>query len=256
MLSGLQFSGRILLVEDNPDNQRVLSYHLRRLGLEFELAENGLIAVEKAMSSTFDLILMDMQMPVLDGYGATSSLRRANYNRPIIALTAHAMKEDRDRCLRVGCDEYLTKPLDLEQFLKILTNYLAPGEGHPPAVTSQGQTLIISPIHRKETGAIQSLFQADPSLRPMIREYIEGLPQRVSDLWASLRSSDLGRLESLAHQTKGVGGMYGFPGLTEIAALIEDAVREGHETKLLEELVHEFAEHVHQIRLGSPDLEA
>lgn len=102
----------VLVVEDVIDNQMLTKLYLARKGMKVQFANNGLEGVEKAMAGAFDVILMDMQMPVMDGYTATRQLREKGYHKPIIALTAHAMKEDRERCLAAGCDDYLTKPLD------------------------------------------------------------------------------------------------------------------------------------------------
>ncbi|MGE3819629.1 MAG: ATP-binding protein, partial [Isosphaeraceae bacterium] len=112
--AGSKVSGRILLAEDSPDNRRVILYHLNKAGLEVAVAENGRLAVERVLAGgpPFDAILMDMQMPEMDGYAAAASLRHSGYPGPIIALTAHAMHGDRERCMAAGCSHYLTKPVE------------------------------------------------------------------------------------------------------------------------------------------------
>jgi CheY-like chemotaxis protein/anti-sigma regulatory factor (Ser/Thr protein kinase) len=123
-----KFRGRALLVDDVPVNRRLIGILLERAGLSVESAENGLEAVQKALGllalgEPYDVVFMDMQMPVLDGYGAVQELRRGGYKLPIVALTAHAMSGDRERCLEAGCDGYLTKPVDrtaLGQTLEML----------------------------------------------------------------------------------------------------------------------------------------
>ncbi|MFT3685493.1 MAG: ATP-binding protein [Phycisphaerales bacterium] len=112
-----RLSGRVLLAEDGIDNQRLIATILRRAGADVTVVENGLQAIEAATNAAragtpFGLIFMDMQMPVLDGYSAASRLRAEGYRGPIVALTAHAMASDRDRCIRAGCDDYMTKPVD------------------------------------------------------------------------------------------------------------------------------------------------
>jgi signal transduction histidine kinase/ActR/RegA family two-component response regulator len=121
--------GRILLAEDGPDNQRLISHHLRKAGAQVTIAENGARAVEMALAAVaageaFGMIFMDMQMPELDGYGATAKLRSRGYATPIVALTAHAMASDREKCLRAGCTDYLTKPVDRTLLLGMATKYL------------------------------------------------------------------------------------------------------------------------------------
>ncbi len=103
---------RVLVVEDTPDNQILIKRLLTMRGAEVELANNGKEGCEKALSNNFNIVIMDIQMPIMNGYDAIHYLRSKNYRRPIIALTAHALREDRESCFRVGCDEHLTKPIN------------------------------------------------------------------------------------------------------------------------------------------------
>ncbi len=128
--------GRILLVEDGEDNRKLISLTLQKGGLEVECAENGAIGVEAALralreNDPFDVILMDMQMPVLDGYGAAARLREAGYDGPIVALTAHAMRGDREKCIAAGCDDFATKPINRKELMTTLLSYLRKAPDRP-----------------------------------------------------------------------------------------------------------------------------
>ncbi|MCF8370404.1 MAG: response regulator [Bacteroidales bacterium] len=120
---------RVLLVEDNPINQKVAGIYLQRLGFDMEIAENGKIGVEKFSHNDYDIILMDINMPVMDGFQATFLIREIEKNKKmgtrtsIVAVTANAMKGDRERCLQVGMDHYISKPYlpsDLERAFQAL----------------------------------------------------------------------------------------------------------------------------------------
>ncbi|MBX3039224.1 MAG: response regulator [Bdellovibrionaceae bacterium] len=115
---------RILIVDDTPDNRFLIERILTRRGFSVEHAENGEEGVQKALSQNFDLILMDVQMPVMDGYTAVRTLRAQNYSKPIIAVTAHAMKGDRASCLAAGYSDYLTKPIQVNEFMTVLEQHL------------------------------------------------------------------------------------------------------------------------------------
>jgi len=136
-------SARVLLCEDGPDNQRLIAFLLEKAGARVALAENGLAGLEEALRARdagepFDVILMDMQMPVLDGYRATRRLREEGYQGPIIALTAHAMAHDRQKCLDAGCDDYVSKPIRREDLLATVALHATGGRKSAPSAPTTG----------------------------------------------------------------------------------------------------------------------
>ena len=114
---------KVLLAEDSPDNQLLIQYILRKTGAKLECTNNGAECLERALNGDHDLVLMDIQMPVMDGYQTTTALRSTGYSKPIIALTAHAMKEDRNRCLEAGCNTHLTKPINAEDLIQTISTW-------------------------------------------------------------------------------------------------------------------------------------
>ncbi len=113
----------ILIVDDANDNRILMEHFLKGVGAKTDFAGDGQEAIDKATSKEFQIVLMDIQMPVLDGYSAAIELRRQGYKKPIIALTAHALKEDRERSIKAGCDDHITKPIDRVQLLKLISQY-------------------------------------------------------------------------------------------------------------------------------------
>ena len=132
----VQLSARVLLADDNGDTRRVMMLRLATAGFAVTPAPNGQVAVDRALAAQaagrpFDVILMDIEMPVLDGYEATRTLRGAGYRHPIIAVTAHTSPEDREECLRFGCDDYIAKPIDWPR----LTTLIAACANHALTMT-------------------------------------------------------------------------------------------------------------------------
>jgi response regulator RpfG family c-di-GMP phosphodiesterase len=171
---------------------------------------NGRIAVDLARNQKFDLILMDMQMPELDGYGATSELRRRGINVPIIALTAHAMNDDRNKCIAAGCTDYLTKPLDTELLLKALAKYLNAATGETSAKSCP-----------EASGSIRSRFAGDVQMQEVVSRFVSALPGRVRELQKLLKENNRSELRLAVHRLKGAGGGYGFSCISELAAALE-----------------------------------
>jgi CheY-like chemotaxis protein len=220
----VRLRGRVLLAEDGEDNQDLLSTHLREAGAEVVIAANGRLAVEMASRERFDLILMDMQMPVLDGYGATAALRDAGVKTPIVALTANAMAEDRARCLAAGCTDYLPKPVERLQLLSIAACYM----GHVPLSPEDEAAERAKAAQNKPRQDVQApagAVASNPKYKALLDKFIARLPERVATMSRLLDEHNMTELERAVHQLKGAGHGYGFTGITEIAARAEQRIR-------------------------------
>jgi len=219
--SEIYLRGRILLVEDGADNQRLLRMQLTSAGGSVLSALDGQMAVDLATTQPFDLILMDMQMPVMDGYAATIELRRRGLTIPIIALTAYAMAEDRAKCLASGCNAYLSKPVDEETLLAAVNEYLGkrvPGGSAgslPPSAVDYG------------SGLIKSSLAGDPRMMKIIPLYVDRLPDKVRKILELLDHHDLVELQRVIHDLVGTAGGYGFAPVSPPARRAEQSIRGG-----------------------------
>ena len=207
---------RVLLAEDGIDNQRLIQSVLSKAGAEVEIAKNGKIAVDRAGAAPFDLILMDIQMPEMDGYQATRKLREQGVTIPIIALTAHAMSGDREKCLAAGCTAYVAKPITHRQLIATVMQHTGRQNG------GGGQE--VTARQEDQAGQVlQSEFTDDADLVEVIDQFVADLPGRVQQMREAVANGCFQDLQRLAHQLKGVGGSYGYPALTDAVKPLEDA---------------------------------
>jgi signal transduction histidine kinase/DNA-binding NarL/FixJ family response regulator len=229
-----KIAARVLLAEDGPDNQILVMTHLRRAGADVTVAANGRIAVELARAAVeagapFDLILMDMQMPEMDGYTATATLRKEGYQSAIVALTAHAMEGDREACIAAGCDDYLTKPIDRDKLLRTVARY---GEKTRAAIESGDTILATSAFISAPDAPLLSELANDPDVADMVAAFVGVASSRADAVVAALAQGDTPTIRRLVHQLKGAAGGYGFPSITEQAKAVEEALAGGDQVRV------------------------
>jgi CheY-like chemotaxis protein len=198
-----ELRGHILLVDDSSDNQKLIKLLLSTSMLDVDSADNGKSAVELALTSEYDLILMDIQMPVMDGIEATKLLRATGYDKPIIALTANAMQEERNLYLKIGCNDFLSKPIDRNAFFSLLAKYLQSGSSDDEPSSDYEQSY----LQLKE-------------------DFLQGLPDRSERIATAVNNNDTGLAVKETHKLKGIAGAYGFPEITTLAGILERALRE------------------------------
>jgi len=202
---------RILLAEDSPDNCTIALAYLEDTPYRIDVAETGAIACQMFKAGRYDLVLMDRQMPVMDGLTATRTIRgweKANDRAPtpIIALTASALKGDRETCLAAGCTAYLTKPIKQDVLLQAIRDYSAPARPPAPVLEPEDKT----------SRASRRLAERTPA-------YLQNCRQNVVDLDDALDRSDFEAVVILGHNLRGSGGGFGFQTITEIGAALERA---------------------------------
>jgi CheY-like chemotaxis protein/HPt (histidine-containing phosphotransfer) domain-containing protein len=205
----------VLVVDDGETNRKLIRLLVERSGAKVRTAENGQMALDLAGGAVFDVILMDMQMPVMDGYTATTTLRERGFAGPIIALTAHAMKGDRQKCEEAGCSGYLTKPIDAEQLLKALAECKAAGR------SARRTDRVRSPMAGDVQPIRSQLPTHDDELRAIVSEFLDTLDDKLSAMQTAWDQADCDELAQLAHWLKGAGGTVGFGCFTDPATKLE-----------------------------------
>ncbi len=230
---------RVLVVDDGDANRELVTLVLEEVGLQVDGAENGQIGVDKALQTDFDIILMDMQMPVMDGQTATRHLRQQGLQTPIIALTAHAMKGFEQEIMAAGCSGYLTKPIDIDGLLQVLADLLGGQrsvDDEGATVTAPPESIPSMPTHPTiesptvdepaDTDApIVSRLATNPRFRPIIEKFVTRLHEQLETMSTAWENRDLTELASLAHWLKGAGGTVGFDEFTEPASNLEQLAK-------------------------------
>ncbi len=228
---------RILLVEDNAVNQEVACEILKGAGCRVDVADNGKLGVEAARTGAYDLVLMDCQMPVMDGYEASRALRAAGItDLPIIAMTANVQHGDRERCLEAGMSDHVGKPIELNELFSTLARWLPErGEQPPPAAPDSA------------TEATDTDLQADDIVLPgldvpayldrmgigpgtylrLLRRFVEDQQDAIQQLRDTIDAGDLTRGTRLAHSLRGAAGNLGIERIAAIAAELETAIGQG-----------------------------
>jgi len=201
---------RILVVEDGEDNQRIITFLLEEAGASVSIANNGELGVQQARrardsNQPHDLILMDLQMPVMDGYEATRELRRLGFQTPIIALTAFATSRDQENCQRAGCDDFLSKPIEPERFLSTLERHLGHSRGPVDVSTDENRRVV-------------STLAGNSRFAPLLTQYLARIPETIELIEEAWERGDSERLLRCVHQLKGAAGGYGFPQVTKLAS--------------------------------------
>jgi PAS domain S-box-containing protein len=225
----------VLVVDDGPENRELVRLVLEEAGLKVHEAENGQIAVDMVAQRQFAVVLMDMQMPVMDGYTATRILREQGRDLPIIALTANAMKGFEQEVLAVGCSAYLTKPVDIDKLLEMLAGMMG------------AERCLIEPLNisdampiKEDTPSevaearlpVKSRLADHPRLRSVVRKFALQLGERMQAFEQARAKAAYDELAGLAHWLKGAAGTVGFDTFTEPARALEQAAKDGNKEQV------------------------
>jgi signal transduction histidine kinase/CheY-like chemotaxis protein len=229
----VRIAGSVLVAEDGIDNQALIAAKLRETGLTVEIAPNGQIALETALAAInsnkpFDLILMDVQMPVMDGFTATQQLRGKGYRGPIIALTANAMERDRNKCLNAGCNDFVTKPIQMDKLFKAIGRYLA--------VTAVPQQAVAA----TSASAPATDANAAPAKTAQVEKFYQDLPAELADIAQATERQDRERLKEVAQLVLGKATAAGLKEVAPQAAKLVQTAESERSWDALSQAVNQF----------------
>ena len=222
---------RVLLVEDNPINMQVARELLERVGVVVDEADHGGKALRMLQTNHYDAVLMDLQMPEVDGFTATRLIRsdKRFHPLPIIAMTAHAMEEDKQRCLSAGMNGHVGKPFDIKELYNTLTKWihLAPIPDFPPPKREKNKTQTFSNVPGLDTVAGVARLAGDvPLYRKLLRQFYENHARDADKIVRALAKNKPLQAERLAHTTKSVSGQIGAQSLHKTSEILEIAIRQ------------------------------
>ena len=214
-----KLNGKVLVADDNASNQMLMQVLLKKMGLETVIVGHGKAVLEKMIDEKFDIILMDIQMPVMDGFEATMAIRKSGNDIPIIALTASTSESGARKCFECGCNEHLGKPIKKDVLFEAMAKYLNANEQTQAASTTSKGKL--------NEQAFISAISGDTDLQPVIDVFMEDLPSLLENINNANTDDDVDLIKNLAHELKGASGCAGFEVLEEYSAELEKTVLEG-----------------------------
>ena len=221
-------TGNILLVDDTEDNRALISTYLSDFGADVITANNGQEAVDLVKNKNFDLILMDMQMPVMGGLEALTEMRRLNYQNPIVMLTANALKEEKDMCIEAGSNDFLVKPIEMVELSRVLCSYLQTVDNIENKSNTSAIEINSAYCAIDEDKIFSSMMGKSDKIDQLITAFIGQIPEYINNIENSWRENNLEKLRYHVHRLKGVGGNYGYTDITNICKKLEIALIENN----------------------------
>jgi signal transduction histidine kinase/DNA-binding response OmpR family regulator len=210
-------SGHILCADDNEDNRQLVAYLVAKTGAQLTLVEDGQQALNVAANTQFDLLLMDMQMPEMDGLQATTILKQRGLLAPIIMLTANVDSNSKKNMLAAGAKAHFAKPIDSQSFYAMLSEYLSDESGHEK---DEGTVNKVAVTNKSLT----KLHNKRSEFEQLIQNYRLSFKDKLADIQVAIEQQDWAQIKSLMHKLKGSAGSYGFQQLSDFAILVEEHI--------------------------------